>query len=143
PVGLRKGEERMAKQIVEIVMPQLAESLVNATIDRWLKEPGETMEMYEPICELITDKVNADLPATVEGKLVKILAGAGEVVDVGAPICLVEIDQAADHGQPQAAPETSSSAEAPSVSAASSAGSGAASKPAALAPSRPATAFDP
>ncbi len=85
----------MAKQIVEIAMPQLAESLVNATIDRWLKQPGDMLEMYEPICELITDKVNAELPSTVRGKLVKILAGAGEVVDVGAPICLVETEEGA------------------------------------------------
>lgn len=84
----------MAKQIVEIKMPQLAESLVNATIDRWLKQPGDMLEQYEPICELITDKVNAELPSTVSGKLVKILAGNGEVVDVGTPICLVEIEQA-------------------------------------------------
>ncbi len=133
----------MAKQIVEIVMPQLAESLVNATIDRWLKEPGDQLEMYEPICELITDKVNADLPATVEGKLVKILAGAGEVVDVGAPICLVEIDQEAEDGAPQGAPEKASSPAAASVSAASSVGAGAASKPAASAQPYPAAVFDP
>jgi 2-oxoisovalerate dehydrogenase E2 component (dihydrolipoyl transacylase) len=83
----------MAKQIVEIKMPQLAESLVSATIDRWLKQPGDMVEQYEPICELITDKVNAELPSTVNGKLVKILVGNGEVVEVGTPICLVEIEQ--------------------------------------------------
>jgi 2-oxoisovalerate dehydrogenase E2 component (dihydrolipoyl transacylase) len=82
----------MAKQIVEILMPQLAESLVSATIDRWLKQPGDKLEKYEPICELITDKVNAELPSTVSGKLVKILVGAGEEVQVGAPICLVEVE---------------------------------------------------
>jgi len=82
----------MAKQIVEITMPQLAESLVSATIDRWLKEPGDMLEMYEPICELITDKVNAELPSTVKGKLVKHLIGPGETVEVGAAICLVEIE---------------------------------------------------
>ena len=132
----------MTKQIVEIVMPQLAESLVNATIDKWLKEPGDRLEMYEPICELITDKVNADLPATVEGKLVKILAGAGEVVDVGAPICLVEIEQEAGGDTPQAALETSGSADAPFV-ASSSSGAGAVSKPASSAQLYPSAAFDP
>lgn len=82
----------MAKQIVEVVMPQLAESLVSATIERWLKQPGDLIEKYEPICELITDKVNAELPSTVSGKLVKILAGEKEEVAVGAPICLVEVE---------------------------------------------------
>jgi 2-oxoisovalerate dehydrogenase E2 component (dihydrolipoyl transacylase) len=82
----------MAKQIIEITMPQLAESLVSATIYRWLKEPGDIIYMYEPICELITDKVNAELPSTVRGKLVKHLAGNGETVEVGTAICLVEIE---------------------------------------------------
>jgi 2-oxoisovalerate dehydrogenase E2 component (dihydrolipoyl transacylase) len=93
----------MAKRIAEIVMPQLAESLVSATIDRWLKEPGETVDLYEPICEVITDKVNAELPSTVHGVLVKILAGPGETVDVGAPICLVETEASAG-AEPAAGP---------------------------------------
>jgi 2-oxoisovalerate dehydrogenase E2 component (dihydrolipoyl transacylase) len=82
----------MAKQVTEVKMPQLAESLVSATIDRWLKEPGQPVELYEPICEIITDKVNAELPSTVKGVLVKILVGAGETVEVGAPICLIETE---------------------------------------------------
>ncbi|WP_256757206.1 dihydrolipoamide acetyltransferase family protein [Cohnella sp. WQ 127256] len=82
----------MAKQIIEITMPQLAESLVSATIERWLKEPGDSIDMYEPICELITDKVNAELPSTVRGKLVKHLVGVGETVGIGAAICLVEVE---------------------------------------------------
>jgi 2-oxoisovalerate dehydrogenase E2 component (dihydrolipoyl transacylase) len=90
----------MAKQIIEITMPQLAESLVSATIDRWLKEPGDTIDMYEPLCELITDKVNAELPSTVRGKLVKHLAGNGETVEVGTAICLVEIEASdANHNE--------------------------------------------
>jgi 2-oxoisovalerate dehydrogenase E2 component (dihydrolipoyl transacylase) len=82
----------MAKQVIEITMPQLAESLVSATIDRWLKQPGDSVDMYEPICELITDKVNAELPSTVRGTIVKILVGAGETVEVGSAICLVETE---------------------------------------------------
>jgi 2-oxoisovalerate dehydrogenase E2 component (dihydrolipoyl transacylase) len=82
----------MAKQIIEVTMPQLAESLVSATIDRWLKEPGDTIDMYEPLCELITDKVNAELPSTVRGKLIKHLVSNGETVEVGTAICLVEIE---------------------------------------------------
>ncbi|MFC4302592.1 dihydrolipoamide acetyltransferase family protein [Cohnella boryungensis] len=99
----------MAKKIVEIMMPKLAESLVSATVDRWLKQPGDTIDMYEPICELITDKVNAELPSTVKGKLVKHLVGAGETVEVGAPICLAEVEaesegsaKTQDHGSPAA-----------------------------------------
>ncbi|HUC90835.1 MAG TPA: dihydrolipoamide acetyltransferase family protein [Paenibacillus sp.] len=82
----------MGNQLTEIVMPQLAESLVSATIDKWLKAPGDSVSMYEPICEINTDKVNAELPSTVAGKLVKILVGAGETVPVGEPICLIEAE---------------------------------------------------
>lgn len=82
------------KSVTEIVMPQLAESLVSATIDKWLKQPGDRIGMYEPICEIITDKVNAELPSTVTGTLIKILAENGQTVPVGETICLVEIESA-------------------------------------------------
>nr|WP_062493289.1 dihydrolipoamide acetyltransferase family protein [Paenibacillus sp. 32O-W] len=81
------------KTVTEIILPQLAESLVEATISQWLKQPGDHIEKYEPICDLITDKVNAELPSTVSGKLVKILVGNGETVPVGTAICLVETDE--------------------------------------------------
>jgi len=85
-------------------MPQLAESLVSATIDKWLKQPGDTIDMYEPICEILTDKVNAELPSTVAGKLVKIAVGAGETVPVGTTICLIETEAAAAVPAAQASP---------------------------------------
>lgn len=83
------------KTMTEIVMPQLAESLVSATIDRWLKQPGDRIDVYEPICEILTDKVNAELPSTVAGTLVKILVGNGENVPVGTPVCIIETEGAA------------------------------------------------
>lgn len=95
----------MAKQIVEVTMPQLGESLVSATIDQWLKQPGDHVDMYEPLCELITDKVNAELPSTVTGKLVKILAGAGETLEVGAAICLIETEAEASAPETPGKPE--------------------------------------
>ncbi|CAH8714471.1 2-oxo acid dehydrogenase subunit E2 [Paenibacillus thiaminolyticus] len=78
----------------EITMPQLAESLVQATIGKWLKQPGESFEAYEPICEVITDKVVAELPATEAGVMEQIIAQEGETVDVGAVICRVRTDAA-------------------------------------------------
>lgn len=73
----------------EIVIPQLAESLVSATISKWLKKPGDYVEQYEPICELITEKVNAELPSTVEGTLLELLVEEGETVPVGAVVALI------------------------------------------------------
>lgn len=82
--------------IIEITMPQLAESQVTATIDRWLKQPGDWIEVYEPICEINTDKVNAEIPSTVAGKLTKILVGTGEEVSVGTAICIIESEEEND-----------------------------------------------
>jgi len=78
--------------IIEITLPQLAESQVTATIDRWLKQPGDMIDVYEPICEINTDKVTAEIPSTVAGKLTKILVGAGEEVPVGTVICIIETE---------------------------------------------------
>jgi len=126
----------MPKQTVEIKLPQLAESLVSATIDRWLKEPGERVEPYEPLCELITDKVSAELPSTVGGTLVKILVGAGETVEVGTPVCLIETE-AEQPASAEARPDGSGEA-APAGAAATAA----AAEERAAAPLLPA-AFDP
>ncbi|MCM3627369.1 2-oxo acid dehydrogenase subunit E2 [Paenibacillus glycanilyticus] len=104
------------KSVKEIVIPQLAESLVSATIDKWLKQPGDRIEMYEPICELITDKVSAELPSTIAGTLVEILVGNGETVPVGTPVCRVETEvassEAAQASNAPIGPSTSVNADA-------------------------------
>jgi len=88
--------------ITEITLPQLAESQVSATIDRWLKKPGDWVDVYEPICEVNTDKVNAEIPSTVAGTLTKILIGTGEDVPVGTAICIIESEGS---GQEDVAPQ--------------------------------------
>lgn len=82
------------KTWTDVLMPQLAESLVSATIGKWLKKPGDKVEQYEPICEVITDKVNAELPSTLDGVMGEILAQEGETIDVGAVICRIGIEGA-------------------------------------------------
>ncbi|MEI7024640.1 dihydrolipoamide acetyltransferase family protein [Paenibacillus sp. y28] len=77
-------------RITEVTVPHLAESLVSATVSRWMKQPGDDVEQYEVLCELITDKVNVEMPSPIEGRLLKILVGDGETADVGAPMCLIE-----------------------------------------------------
>lgn len=73
----------------EIAMPQFAESVVSATIGKWLKQPGDRVEEYEPLCEVVTDKVTAELPSTAEGILLEILVPEGETVDVGTIVCVI------------------------------------------------------
>ena len=69
---------------IEIHVPQLGESISEATVARWMKAPGDAMEADEPLVELETDKVTVEVPAPRSGVLEEILAGEGEEVEVGA-----------------------------------------------------------
>jgi 2-oxoglutarate dehydrogenase E2 component (dihydrolipoamide succinyltransferase) len=81
---------------VEIVVPQLGESVVEATILRWLKREGESVAANEPVVELETDKVNVEVPAQQGGVLERITKQEGETVAVGEAIALVSGDGAAE-----------------------------------------------
>ena len=80
----------------EVVMPQMGESVAEGTVTRWLKEIGDKVERDEPLFELTTDKVDADVPSPVEGVLVEILASVGETVEINAVVAV--IDTAASEG---------------------------------------------
>ena len=68
----------------KIVVPVLGESITEATVSKWLKTVGDTVEVDEPIVELETDKVNLEVPSPVSGVLIKINYKDGSVVEVGA-----------------------------------------------------------
>ena len=68
----------------KIVVPVLGESITEATVAKWLKNPGDTVEVDEPIVELETDKVNLEVPSPISGVLTEINSQDGSVVDVGA-----------------------------------------------------------
>jgi 2-oxoisovalerate dehydrogenase E2 component (dihydrolipoyl transacylase) len=76
-----------------VSLPPLGESIVEGVIDHWLRQPGEEFQAYEPLVEVVTDKVNAEVPAPFAGKLVEILAQPGQTVAVGAPIAIVETSE--------------------------------------------------
>jgi 2-oxoisovalerate dehydrogenase E2 component (dihydrolipoyl transacylase) len=84
-------------------MPQLGESVTEGTITRWLKAEGDEVEIDEPLAEVDTDKVNAELPSPVAGKIEKFLVSEGSTVDVGTEIALVagESDSPAADAPPQ------------------------------------------
>ncbi|GGH25001.1 dihydrolipoamide acetyltransferase family protein [Paenibacillus segetis] len=82
------------KKLTDVTMPQLAESLVSATIGKWLKKPGDSVEQFEPICEVITDKVNAEIPSTMDGIMGELLAEEGQEIKVGTVICRIETTDA-------------------------------------------------
>ena len=89
-----------------VTMPQLGESVTEGTIARWLKQPGDAIAKYELIAEVITDKVNAEIPAPADGVMSELIAPEGTVVPVGQPICSIDTgDGAAVAAPPAAEPE--------------------------------------
>jgi 2-oxoisovalerate dehydrogenase E2 component (dihydrolipoyl transacylase) len=92
--------------LAQIKMPQLGESVTEGTVDKWLKREGDMVKRDEPLVEVVTDKVNAEIPSPFEGKLVKISATEGETVRVGAVIAQIEVQDAAG-AAPQAAAKPS------------------------------------
>ena len=72
----------------EIKMPQLGESVHEGTIGKWLKRSGDTVAKYEPLVEVITDKVNVEMPSPVAGVLRQVLVEEGATVVVGTAIAL-------------------------------------------------------
>ena len=74
----------------KVQMPQLGESVAEGTIGKWLKQPGDHVDKYEPIVEVITDKVNAEVPSPFEGTLTEILVQEGETVPNNTEIAVIE-----------------------------------------------------
>ncbi|MBL16486.1 MAG: branched-chain alpha-keto acid dehydrogenase subunit E2 [Chloroflexi bacterium] len=88
---------------VTIELPHVGESVVEGTIGKWLKKPGETIKRYEPLVEIITDKVTMEVPSPVEGSLVKLLAEEGETLLMGAPIAEVATADSPEGAEPETA----------------------------------------
>ena len=76
--------------MAKVTMPQLGESVAEGTIGKWLKKPGDTVAKYEPLLEVITDKVNAEVPSPYEGILREILVEEGATVPNNAEIAVIE-----------------------------------------------------
>ena len=76
--------------MAKVTMPQLGESVAEGTIGKWLKQPGDNVAKYEPLLEVITDKVNAEVPSPVAGVLTEILVQEGETVPNNAEIAIIE-----------------------------------------------------
>ena len=88
---------------VTVELPHVGESVVEGTIGKWLKQPGDKLERFEPLVEVITDKVTMEVPSPVSGSLLQILAQEGETIPMGAPIAEVESADGAGSERPSAA----------------------------------------
>jgi 2-oxoglutarate dehydrogenase E2 component (dihydrolipoamide succinyltransferase) len=77
---------------ITVTMPQMGESVVEGTVERWCVEEGERIEKDQTLCEITTDKVDAEIPAPETGVVTRILVAPGTTVEVGAELC--ELDPA-------------------------------------------------
>ena len=85
---------------VDVVMPQMGESIAEGTITRWMKQIGETVQRDEPLFEISTDKVDAEIPSPSAGTLVEIKNQAGETVPVNQVVAVLETEAGAAASAP-------------------------------------------
>lgn len=95
---------------VEVLLPKMGESVAEATITKWLKSEGDSIESEESLVEIATDKVDSEVPSPGEGIIAKILVEEGDVAQVGQPIAIISTDGAVNDA-PQAADQGSSEVE--------------------------------
>lgn len=85
-------------------MPQLGESVTEGTIEKWLVQPGDKVNKYDPLAEVNTDKVTAEIPSSFTGTIKEIIASEGETLEVGAIVCTIETEGGASTESTPAAP---------------------------------------
>jgi 2-oxoisovalerate dehydrogenase E2 component (dihydrolipoyl transacylase) len=78
--------------VEQIKMPQLGESVTEGTISKWLVSVGDTVNKYDPLAEVMTDKVNAEVPSSFAGVIRELLAKEGDTLTVGEIFCTIEVE---------------------------------------------------
>jgi pyruvate dehydrogenase E2 component (dihydrolipoamide acetyltransferase) len=79
----------MSSDVTEVILPSMGEGIAEATLVKWLRQPGDTVNKDEPLLEVSTDKVDTEIPAPASGTLLKVLVTAGATVDVNATIAWI------------------------------------------------------
>jgi pyruvate dehydrogenase E2 component (dihydrolipoamide acetyltransferase) len=100
---------------VEVPMPQMGESIAEGTVSVWLKKVGEQIERDEPIMEISTDKVDAEIPSPAAGTLAEIVVQEGQTVEVGTIVAYIETEAGADAATPTPAPRPGTPEEMPAT----------------------------
>ncbi|MEM7108884.1 MAG: dihydrolipoamide acetyltransferase family protein [Bacteroidota bacterium] len=113
--------------LVELLMPKMGESIMEATVLTWLKSEGDSIEQDESILEVATDKVDTEVPSTHAGILKEILAKDGDVVEVGKPIAIIATDSEEENTTVSPEAEPVAASEIPSATNGHSAANGEAS----------------
>src|SRR5260221_3506788 len=90
--------------LVDLIMPKLGESIMEATILKWHKKPGDAIKEEETVLDIATDKVDSEVPSTADGVIEEILFNENDVVPIGTVIAKIRTNSNAFVSQPQAAP---------------------------------------
>src|SRR5437588_1854785 len=101
---------------MQVTLPEMGESVTEGTVAKWLKQPGDSVREGEALVEVTTDKVDAEIPAPASGKLLKILAEAGQTITVGAPLAEIEIGTDGDKAPTLPSPASGGKTTAPAPS---------------------------
>ena len=83
----------------QLLLPKMGETVAEATVIKWIKNPGDMIQVDESVLEIATDKVDSDVPSPVAGKLVKQLCNVDDVVQVGTAIAIIETDSDQEENQ--------------------------------------------
>ncbi|HLN03076.1 MAG TPA: 2-oxoglutarate dehydrogenase, E2 component, dihydrolipoamide succinyltransferase [Bryobacteraceae bacterium] len=126
--------------MTDVVMPQMGESIVEGTLTKWLKKPGEQVERDEPLFEISTDKVDTEIPSPAAGTLREVLVEEGKTVGINTVVARIE--DGAGNGASSTKAPVANAAPAPPVSATGPVQAPAVQAPAA-APAAPAAAVEP
>ncbi|WP_342598349.1 dihydrolipoamide acetyltransferase family protein [Psychrobacillus sp. FSL H8-0483] len=89
----------------QIKMPQLGESVTEGTIEKWLVKPGDHVNKYDPLAEVNTDKVTAEVPSSFTGVIKELIASEGDTLAVGEIVCTIETEGGGSEEVIEAAPE--------------------------------------
>src|SRR6266446_2518535 len=89
---------------VDVLMPQMGESIAEGTLSKWLKKVGDPVKRDEPLFEISTDKVDAEIPAPAAGVLAEIKVQEGQTVPVQTLVAVLETDAGATASKPAPAP---------------------------------------
>ncbi len=96
--GIKKRDQQISNTTMaqfELIMPKMGESIMEATILKWVKQEGDTVELDETVVEIATDKVDSEVPSPVAGKITKILFAENDTIAIGKTIALIDTTAAA------------------------------------------------
>src|SRR6516164_3390508 len=96
--------------MIDVVMPQMGESIVEGTLTKWLKQPGERVERDEPLFEISTDKVDTEIPSPSAGTLAEVVVQEGQTVAINSVVGRIQDGAGSGAAAPAPAPERAAAA---------------------------------